>query len=138
VWVERLEVSDLRNIQRAEVVLGSGLNVLVGSNAQGKTSLLEAVGLLARGRSFRTEQAAAAIRKGADALQARGTAVAAGRTSRLEVEVRSGTRRYRPGEHRIRIRNGQHHPSGATVERLRTEVAMLGGLVTQPELGTVN
>jgi len=95
VWVERLEVSDLRNIQRAEVVLGSGLNVLVGSNAQGKTSLLEAVGLLARGRSFRTEQAAAAIRKGADALQARGTAVAAGRTSRLEVEVRSGTRRYR-------------------------------------------
>jgi DNA replication and repair protein RecF len=95
VWLERLEVSDLRNIERAELVLGSGLNVLVGSNAQGKTSLLEAVGLLARGRSFRTEQTTAAIRKGAEALRARGTAVASGRTSRLEVEVRSTTRRYR-------------------------------------------
>jgi DNA replication and repair protein RecF len=95
VWVERLEVSELRNIEKAEMVLGSGLNVLVGSNAQGKTSLLEAVGLLARGRSFRTEQTATAIRKGSDALRARGTAVASGRTSRLEVEVRSTARRYR-------------------------------------------
>lgn len=95
MWVERLEVSELRNIEKAELVLESGLNVFVGSNAQGKTSLLEAVGLLARGRSFRTEQAFTAIRKGAPALQARGTAVASGRTSRLEVEVRSGTRRFR-------------------------------------------
>jgi len=95
VWVERLEVAELRNIESAELVLGSGLNVLVGRNAQGKTSLLEAVGLLARGRSFRTEQTASAIRKGADALRARGTALASGHTSRLEVEVRSGARRYR-------------------------------------------
>jgi DNA replication and repair protein RecF len=95
VWVERLEVSDLRNIESAELVLASGLNLLVGRNAQGKTSLLEAVGLLARGRSFRTEQTATAIRKGADALRARGTAVAGGRASRLELEVRPGTRRYR-------------------------------------------
>jgi DNA replication and repair protein RecF len=90
-----LEVSELRNIEEAELVLGSGLNLLVGSNAQGKTSLLEAVGLLARGRSFRTEQTATAIRKGAGALRARGTAVAGGRTSRLEVEVRPGARRFR-------------------------------------------
>jgi DNA replication and repair protein RecF len=90
-----LEVSELRNIEKAELVLGSGLNVLVGSNAQGKTSLLEAVGFLARGRSFRTEQTADAIRKGAPALRAGGTAVAGGRTARLEVEVRSGGRRFR-------------------------------------------
>jgi DNA replication and repair protein RecF len=107
VWVERLEVSELRNIERAELVLGSGLNVLVGSNAQGKTSLLEAVGLLARGRSFRTEQTAAAIRKGADALRARGTTVAGGRTSRLEVEVRPSTRRYRLDGHDVPPREYQ-------------------------------
>jgi len=97
VWVERLEVSELRNIEKGELVLGSGLNLLVGSNAQGKTSLLEAVGLLARGRSFRTEQTAAAIRRGAPALQARGSTVdgAGGRTTRLEVEIRPGTRRFR-------------------------------------------
>jgi DNA replication and repair protein RecF len=95
VWLERLEVSDLRNIERADLVLESGLNVLVGRNAQGKTSLLEAVGLLARGRSFRTEQARSAVRRGAPALRARGTAVAQGVTSRLEVEVGAGGRRFR-------------------------------------------
>jgi DNA replication and repair protein RecF len=95
VWVERLEVSDLRNIESAEMVLGSGLNLLVGRNAQGKTSLLEAVGLLARGRSFRTEQAETVIRRGAPALRARGTAVWSGRASCLEVEVRPGARRFR-------------------------------------------
>ena len=55
VYVERLEVCDLRNIRAAAVELEPGLNVFVGRNAQGKTSLLEAVALLARGRSFRTE-----------------------------------------------------------------------------------
>ena len=43
-WVSRLEVIDLRNIQATEVHLDRGLNVLVGRNAQGKTSLLEALG----------------------------------------------------------------------------------------------
>ena len=70
MWVEHLEVTDLRNIARAELALSRGLNVLVGRNAQGKTSLLEAVGVLARGRSFRTEQTAAVIRRGAPALRA--------------------------------------------------------------------
>ena len=95
MWVEHLEVTDLRNIAKAELALGGGLNLLVGRNAQGKTSLLEAVGLLARGRSFRTEQAAAVIRRGASALRARGRAVSGGRSSQLEVEVRSGVRRLR-------------------------------------------
>ena len=95
MWVEHLEVADLRNIERAEMALDQGLNLLVGRNAQGKTSLLEALGLLARGRSFRTEQAAAAIRRGAPALHARGRAVATGRTSDLEVELGGGTRRFR-------------------------------------------
>jgi DNA replication and repair protein RecF len=95
VWVERLEVADLRNIEKAEMALCGGLNLLVGRNAQGKTSLLEAVGLLARGRSFRTEQAAAVIRRGATALSARGRAVSGGRAYQLEVEVGSGARRFR-------------------------------------------
>ena len=56
---------DLRNIRDAQVALEPGLNVFVGRNAQGKTSLLEAVALLARGRSFRTERVAALIRRGA-------------------------------------------------------------------------
>jgi len=121
VWVEHLEVSDLRNIEWAELTLGSGLNVLVGRNAQGKTSLLEAVGLLARGRSFRTEQAATVIRRGATALQARGSAVANGRATRLEVLVRAGARRFRVDGHDVAPRDYQGRLEVAvyTTDRLR-------------------
>ena len=48
VWLQQLRVRDLRNIREAKLELGPGLNVFVGKNGQGKTSLLEAVGLVAR------------------------------------------------------------------------------------------
>ena len=54
--------------------LHPGLNVFHGANAQGKTSLLEAVGLLARGRSFRTDETPSLIRRGAPAPPGRGPA----------------------------------------------------------------
>ena len=89
VHVERLEVRDLRNIREAAVTLEPGLNVFVGRNAQGKTSLLEAVALLARGRSFRTERVQQLIRRGAPFARAAGLASAAARRPvALQVDVR--------------------------------------------------
>lgn len=96
VYVERLEVRDLRNIREASVALEPGLNVFVGRNAQGKTSLLEAVALLARGRSFRTERVQQVIRRGAETTKTRGLVVAPGRhPACLEVEVNTAGRRWR-------------------------------------------
>lgn len=45
-----------RLIARAELALAPGINLFLGTNAQGKTSILEAVGYLATGRSFRTSR----------------------------------------------------------------------------------
>lgn len=56
----------------------------------------------------------------------------------LHREDLSGPCGKRLREHRIRIRHGQDHPRGTAAQRLRTEVAMLGGLVTQPKLRTIN
>ncbi len=96
VYVERLEIRDLRNIREASVELGPGLNVFVGRNAQGKTSLLEAVALLARGRSFRTERVQQVIRRGSSASRARGVVVTPQRhPACLEVEVNAEGRRWR-------------------------------------------
>jgi len=95
VWVRNLTIRDLRNITGATVDLDPGLNVFSGRNAQGKTSLLEAVGLLARGRSFRTEDAPSMIRYGASGLRALGETVEAGAAAHLEVELSSGERRLR-------------------------------------------
>jgi DNA replication and repair protein RecF len=91
-----MDVSNVRNIAAAELELGPGLNVFVGRNAQGKTSLLEAVGLLARGRSFRTDETASLIRRGAGALRARGIVVDEdARETALEVEVHAKSRQLK-------------------------------------------
>jgi DNA replication and repair protein RecF len=93
MWLASLALRDVRNIERLELELEPSLNVFVGPNAQGKTTLLESVGLLARGRSFRTDDARAMIRRGAGSLVAAGEAQRDGRTQRLEVEVGRGARR---------------------------------------------
>ncbi len=94
VWVRRLRIRDLRNIQDETVDLHPGLNVFFGRNAQGKTSLLEAVGLVARGRSFRTDDAPSLIRRGAGGLVARAD-TGEDAASALEVELQPGRRSFR-------------------------------------------
>jgi DNA replication and repair protein RecF len=103
VWVRRLEVRDLRIIQDETVELHPGLNVFFGENAQGKTSLLEAVGLVARGRSFRTDDAPSLIRRGAGGLLARADA-GEDAAAALEVELRPGRRAFRVDGRDVRPR----------------------------------
>src|SRR5271167_636369 len=59
-----LAVEDLRCLQRAQLVLHPRHNLIWGSNGSGKTSLLEAIFLLGRGRSFRTRNSERLIRHG--------------------------------------------------------------------------
>lgn len=60
----RLVVDELRCFQHLDVVLQPGINVFVGDNGAGKTSLLEAAHLLSHGRSFRAGAAEALLRRG--------------------------------------------------------------------------
>jgi DNA replication and repair protein RecF len=53
--IDRLQVTHLRNITRADLKVAD-CNVFIGANGSGKTSLLEAVFLLSRGKSFRHHQ----------------------------------------------------------------------------------
>jgi DNA replication and repair protein RecF len=110
VWVRGLQIRDLRNIREAAMELHPGLNVFHGANAQGKTTVLEAVGLLARGRSFRTDEITACIRRGTSSLRARGALEGGARPSTLEVDVgergrvfRVDGRDVRPREYRGRL-----------------------------------
>jgi DNA replication and repair protein RecF len=107
VWVEKLAFRDLRNIREAALDLGPGLNVFVGRNAQGKTTLLEGVGLLARGRSFRTEQTVAVIRNGAEAMSARGSAWGEGRRTTLQVDLQERSRRLQVDGREVPVRDYQ-------------------------------
>ncbi len=63
-----LAVDNLRCIVHADLRLAPGISLIYGSNGSGKTSLLEAMFLLGRGRSFRTRSSERLIRLGQPGL----------------------------------------------------------------------
>lgn len=67
--VSLLRVRDLRRLEAVELAPGPGVNLLVGDNGAGKTSLLEALHLMAYGRSFRGRVRDGLVRTGAPALE---------------------------------------------------------------------
>jgi len=70
--LDSLGIEDFRCIERAELPFHSRCNLISGENASGKTSLLEAIFVLGRGRSFRTAKADMLIRTGSRAFQLTG------------------------------------------------------------------
>ena len=64
--VTHLSLVDFRNYTTAEVGFASGPNLFVGSNGQGKTNLVEALGYLSTLGSHRVSTDQALIRQGAE------------------------------------------------------------------------
>jgi DNA replication and repair protein RecF len=56
MWLREIEADRLRNLRAVSIDLSSGLTVVTGRNGEGKSSLLEAIYLLATSRSFRTRR----------------------------------------------------------------------------------
>ncbi|NZA24997.1 DNA replication/repair protein RecF [Luteimonas sp. SJ-92] len=67
--VIRLNVRNVRRLEDVELAPGPGLNLLVGDNGAGKTSVLEALHLMAYGRSFRGRVRDGLVRSGCPALE---------------------------------------------------------------------
>ena len=67
--LEHLDIRNVRNLAQVTLEPGNGLNLIVGPNGSGKTSLLEAIFLLGRGRSFRVARITPLIRNGTTSLR---------------------------------------------------------------------
>ncbi|SIT85625.1 DNA replication/repair protein RecF [Microbacterium sp. RU33B] len=85
--VEHLSLVDFRNYAVADVTLGSGPNVFVGRNGQGKTNLAEAIAFFATLGSHRVSQDAPMVRDGADAAIIRARLAHGERRVQLEVQL---------------------------------------------------
>ena len=83
-----IELRDFRNYESLELSLAPGVTVVVGSNGQGKTNLLEAIGYLATLSSFRGAPDAALVRDGADAAIIRAQGTRSERRLLIEAELR--------------------------------------------------
>lgn len=98
--LQRLGIRDFRCIESAELEFDGRCNVISGNNASGKTSLLEGIFFLGRGRSFRTARNETLIRKGTQELLLSGRLLKGERTptvgvrfSKDGIEARSGGER---------------------------------------------
>jgi DNA replication and repair protein RecF len=93
VILSRLTCRGFRNLEETEVGLAPGMTVLLGDNGQGKTSFLEAIGVLATTRSFRRARAAELVRHGESAFSLSGRVEAAAGTLELALAHEDGRRR---------------------------------------------
>jgi DNA replication and repair protein RecF len=84
--LRRIQVSDFRCLVSAELELDPALTLVTGPNASGKTSLLEAMHVLGRGRSFRTRRLENLIQTGAEKFVIFGEADLPGRLAAVGVE----------------------------------------------------
>ena len=67
--VTRLDIGGLRRFDQVSLAPGPTLNLITGDNGAGKTSILEAMHLMAYGRSFRGRVRDGLIREGASAVE---------------------------------------------------------------------
>ena len=83
--VESLETENFRLLSRQRVEFSPGVNVICGDNAQGKTTLLEAVFLLTGNKSFRTRFDRELIAFNKDGALLSACVEACGRTQQMEL-----------------------------------------------------
>ena len=129
--ITTLTVSEFRNLRQLTLSCAPRLNLITGANAAGKTSLLEAVYFLSRGRSFRTSHHRELIHgggrretaDGVDQLRVTAELEQAGRPLMLGIEYR-----HRHGNRELHAR-----AAGQPVRSLAELSARLPALLLNPD-----
>lgn len=118
--LESLRLVNFRNYGAEDVTLSPGLNLLVGQNAQGKSNLLEAVYLLAAGRSYRGAGDADLVQWGTGGFALRGVVRRSYGEVVLEVAYQTDQRK------RVKV-------NGTDVRRLSELFGYLTAAIFSPE-----
>src|SRR6204780_1364138 len=99
--LRRMQVTDFRCLHQGDLEFDSEFTLISGPNASGKKSLLEAIYLLGRGRSFRTRRLDHLIRTGAERMIIFGEAEVSERRVTLGVEGSAEGLRAKLGGERV-------------------------------------
>ena len=85
--IKLLHIHQVRGLEETSLSLGPSLNVWVGSNGAGKTSVLEAVSILSSGRSFATSRLRSVIAFDQPSLTVFGQVTQTSITHRMAIQV---------------------------------------------------
>ncbi|MEA4947903.1 MAG: DNA replication/repair protein RecF [Oscillospiraceae bacterium] len=91
--LEKIALNGFRNYDWETAEFSPGTNVIFGANAQGKTNLLEAVYLLAMGRSFRTRFDRELVGFGYDSAEILAEVFSHDRQQTVKLALRPGVRK---------------------------------------------
>jgi DNA replication and repair protein RecF len=92
VHVEHLILRDVRRYEYGDFRFGPGVTSIIGANGAGKTTVLEAVGYYALGRSLRGVPDAALVRDGAETASIQAVLVDGVRRRHAEIRIPLGAR----------------------------------------------
>lgn len=97
--LSRLLVQQFRNLHAIDFHPSPGVNLIFGENGSGKTSLLEAINVLALGRSFRSHKHKALINHQADCF------TVFGRVASEVADIPLGIQRWQNGDLQLKVQN---------------------------------
>ena len=69
MYIKRFRAENFRNIESCDIFFDTGVNLIHGDNAQGKTNAVEGIYVFARGRSFRSTDDREMIRFGSEGFR---------------------------------------------------------------------
>ncbi|MDM3870774.1 DNA replication/repair protein RecF [Porticoccus sp. W117] len=110
MYIKKLDVHRLRNLEQIQLSFCPGANLVYGINGSGKTSLLEALYLLGRGRSFRSRNIRSVIQHDTQDCVVFGQL----HDPAGERDIHIGVQRTRKGEFRFKV-NGEVVPTAAAL-----------------------
>lgn len=91
--VDCIHLVNFRNYSDQKIELSSGINVITGENAQGKTNLLESVYMLSCGHGFRTRFDKELISFDSDFARISGEISSGGRQQSIDIKLGRGIRK---------------------------------------------
>lgn len=86
--INKLKIENFRNIENAEILPFSEINIISGENAQGKTNLIEAIWFFTGAKSFRGIKDSEAVKKGCEKAKISIDFEARGIERKAEIEIK--------------------------------------------------
>ena len=116
-FIERISIQHLRNLTDIALEFSPSLNIILGKNGSGKTSLLEAISLLSLGRSFRSHKSRNIIQCGHDELTVFGQL-----NSQFNRQIGLGIQKNRRGFTSLKIDGAKVHSCSFLAKNLPLQI----------------